>query len=150
MRALDVPAENFDLIRGEKANMVRVRLYEIHGPIGAADLPTPGDDQPVEGIVSYSTYDLWEFDQDNLFDYVAAHFSWYLEKAKSDYEKSLATEVREDRNSRLILADIAVNKALDNGDSEAEAKARQYRQALRDVPDQAGFPYNVIWPVLAG
>ena len=25
-----------------------------------------------------------------------------------------------------------------------------YIQALRDVPDQAGFPYDVEWPMLGG
>lgn len=54
-----------------------------------------------------------------------------------------ANEVRADRNRRLAdtdwtqLADAPVN----------QAEWATYRQALRDVPEQAGFPWDVIWPI---
>lgn len=31
--------------------------------------------------------------------------------------------------------------------SNGEGRLKTYRQALRDVPEQAGFPYAVEWPV---
>ena len=41
-------------------------------------------------------------------------------------------------------ADRAINKAEDNGlDSKV---LRQYRQALRDITGQSGFPEKVKWP----
>lgn len=46
----------------------------------------------------------------------------------------------------LAQADILVNKAQDSNDADALAKARAYRQALRDVPEQQGFPTNITWP----
>jgi len=55
-------------------------------------------------------------------------------------------EVREKRNTLLTEADNLVNKALDLGDPIFEKEARSYRQALRDVPDQEGFPDNIDWP----
>lgn len=61
-------------------------------------------------------------------------------KAMKDAEQ--AKNVREDRNLRLAecdwtqLADSAVDKAV----------WATYRQALRDVPSQSGFPWNVTWP----
>ncbi len=52
--------------------------------------------------------------------------------------------VREDRNQRLSacdwtqLADSPVDKAL----------WLTYRQALREVPSQPGFPWEVTWPIM--
>lgn len=51
-------------------------------------------------------------------------------------------EVRKDRDTRLSdtdwtqVADAPVDKAA----------WATYRQALRDVPEQAGFPYDITWP----
>ena len=61
-------------------------------------------------------------------------------KAQKDAEQ--AKSVRDQRNTKLTesdwtqVADAPVNK---------EAWAT-YRQALRDVPSQAGFPWEVTWP----
>lgn len=61
-------------------------------------------------------------------------------KAMKDAEQ--AARVREDRNRRLAdcdwtqLADSPVDKAV----------WATYRQALRDVPTQTGFPWTVVWP----
>jgi hypothetical protein len=54
--------------------------------------------------------------------------------------KDKIEHVRHDRNSRLTQCD---DTPLDN---VAKAKWAAYRQALRDVPDQAGFPFDVNWP----
>lgn len=53
--------------------------------------------------------------------------------------------VRQDRNSRLTQCDWTQvdDTPLDN---VAKAQWAAYRQALRDVPDQLGFPFNVTWP----
>lgn len=54
-----------------------------------------------------------------------------------------AAAVRLERNQRLAecdwtqLADAPVDAAV----------WATYRQALRDVPDQTGFPWNVTWPM---
>jgi len=62
-------------------------------------------------------------------------------------EEVLAAEVRVKRDKLMSEADILVNKALDLQDKEAENAARSYRQALRDIPEQEGFPLNIEWPV---
>ena len=56
-----------------------------------------------------------------------------------------AAAIRAERNARIAEADIAINKAEDAG--QDTTVLRQYRQALRDVPQQAGFPDSVSWPV---
>ena len=61
-------------------------------------------------------------------------------KARKDAEQ--ADQVRIDRNKRLAETDWT-QLADSTADKEAWAT---YRQALRDVPTQAGFPWNVQWP----
>jgi hypothetical protein len=59
-----------------------------------------------------------------------------------------AASVRADRNARLAATDWRVIKALEEGNG-LNFDVAAYRQALRDVPSQPGFPWNVVWPVLA-
>lgn len=58
----------------------------------------------------------------------------------------IENEKRAERNRLLAEADIAINKAFDSGADLTALK--EYRQALRDVPQQAGFPNNIDWPVM--
>jgi hypothetical protein len=67
-------------------------------------------------------------------------------KARLDDQQ--ATSVRADRNARLAATDWRVIKALEEGNG-LDFDVATYRQALRDVPSQPGFPWNVVWPVLA-
>jgi hypothetical protein len=61
-------------------------------------------------------------------------------KAQKDAEQ--ATAIRNDRNKRLADSDWT-----QLADSTADKAAwATYRQALRDITTQAGFPWNVTWP----
>jgi hypothetical protein len=63
--------------------------------------------------------------------------------AKAAKDAAQATAVRADRDRRLAdsdwtqVADAPVDKAA----------WATYRQELRDVPAQAGFPWDITWPV---
>jgi hypothetical protein len=65
------------------------------------------------------------------------------DEAKAAKDAAQATAVRADRDRRLAdsdwtqVADAPVNQAA----------WATYRQGLRDVPAQAGFPYDITWPV---
>jgi hypothetical protein len=56
-----------------------------------------------------------------------------------------ARRIRRDRDQRLAacdwtqLADVKL-------DAQQQSDWKKYRQALRDVPSQGGFPWNVTWP----
>lgn len=52
-----------------------------------------------------------------------------------------ASEVREKRNSLLAETDY-----LALGDTTLSSDMAAYRQALRDITSQAGFPNNITWP----
>ena len=56
-------------------------------------------------------------------------------------DATAAEGVRTDRDSRLVVTDF-------HGltDMTMSAEMTTYRQALRDVPEQDGFPHEVTWP----
>ncbi len=60
-------------------------------------------------------------------------------------EEQQKMQVRAQRNSLLTLCDWT---QLPDAPLTAEQKQEwaEYRQALRDVPEQAGFPDAVVWP----
>ena len=66
-------------------------------------------------------------------------------KTKDEEREELAAEIRRTRDELLAKTDWS--QFPDNprcGDHQILA----YRQALRDVPGQAGFPYDVVWPTI--
>ena len=52
-----------------------------------------------------------------------------------------ATQVREERDAKLAACDW-----MANSDVTMASAWTTYRQGLRDVPAQAGFPTDVTWP----
>ena len=56
-----------------------------------------------------------------------------------------AAEVRAKRNELLAATDWT-QLADSQLDEEAQAAMQAYRQALRDIPQQEGFPLSVEWP----
>jgi DNA topoisomerase VI subunit A len=54
-----------------------------------------------------------------------------------------AAEVRAERNDKLTATDWT--QTLDTPQVTKD-KYATYRQALRDVPSQAGFPWTIEWP----
>tara|TARA_R100000963_G_C4627005_1_gene92999 strand:+ start:579 stop:1073 length:495 start_codon:yes stop_codon:yes gene_type:complete len=58
-------------------------------------------------------------------------------------DATAAHSVRTDRDSRLAVTDF---HGLTDTDMSEEMTA--YRQALRDVPQQEGFPHEIDWPVI--
>ena len=64
-------------------------------------------------------------------------------KATKDNEQ--AKSVRADRDRRLAECDWVTIRAMDTG-TAMSAEWSAYRQALRDITAQDGFPWNVVWP----
>ena len=62
---------------------------------------------------------------------------------KTYLNAGLAIRMRDERNGKLRASDWTQLP-----DVQVDASAWQtYRQALRDVPAQQGFPANITWPV---
>ena len=65
-------------------------------------------------------------------------------KATKDAEQ--ASAVRQSRDDKLKETDWIVIKNLELN-ANIPGAWEVYRQALRDVPTQAGFPWTITWPV---
>ena len=62
---------------------------------------------------------------------------------RTDAQKE--NDARSERNALLSQSDWAVMPDSPLSDSD-KTSWQTYRQALRDVPAQAGFPDNITWP----
>lgn len=61
----------------------------------------------------------------------------------AEYDEEVAQNIRLERNNLLTASDWTqvVDAPVD------QAAWAEYRQALRDITSQEGFPHNVVWPV---
>ncbi len=69
----------------------------------------------------------------------------FLGKTQAEENEELAQEIRAKRDRLLSQTDWT--QTVDNplaGNEDITA----YRQALRDIPEQAGFPWEIEWPEL--
>lgn len=75
------------------------------------------------------------------------YYNSLLELAKKEYEQKLANEVRKIRDELLKETDKFL---LDDFPilPEVKEKYKSYRNALREIPEQSGFPHTVLWPSL--
>ena len=118
-------------------------------------------ENPMEIVDNEDGSRLWECDEyvlklrdrAGIEEHVKENFAKFFEYAKEDERAKLADAVRLKRDillkesdpemciDRFVGPDITakIENAL-NGEWAA------YRQALRDIPKQAGFPYNVVFP----
>lgn len=62
-------------------------------------------------------------------------------------DEELASRVRMRRDSMISRTDFYVQPDYPS-DPEGLEAVKAYRQALRDVPEQSGFPRNVQWPAM--
>lgn len=62
-------------------------------------------------------------------------------------DEELAARVRMRRDSLISRTDFYVQPDYPGDPAGLEA-VKAYRQALRDIPEQSGFPRNVQWPSL--
>ncbi len=67
--------------------------------------------------------------------------------AKEAYDEVMAKRVRAERNAKLAKTDYLMMPDYPL-DSETKAKVEEYRQALRDISKQEGWPNEIVWPKL--
>lgn len=60
------------------------------------------------------------------------------------FQEAQMMEIKQVRTRLMVEADHLVNTAQDNGIDETPF--RQYRQALRDIPQTFTNPEDVVWP----
>jgi hypothetical protein len=104
---------------------------------GSGDEPTRWD---------YEEYALTVRNRSGLVEDIENGLEAWIAAAKSaEYEK-LATELREKRDELLKKSDWT--QTVDAPLSAEEITAwQEYRQALRDIPQQEEFPYSITYPI---
>jgi hypothetical protein len=68
------------------------------------------------------------------------NISSYVPPSREEIE----LEVKLQRNQLLSMSDWS---QFPDVPENIKLKWVEYRQALRDIPQQGGFPHNVIWPI---
>ena len=76
-------------------------------------------------------------------DAVVGGIAIYLTDA--EYDTVLAASARQKRDRLIAVTDYLVTPDYPISDDRL-AKVKTYRQALRDIPEQAGFPRTITWP----
>lgn len=113
------------------------------------DIQGPFERAAVEGTESYFTYDRYELDatyREDLETSIQGNLQTWIDAAKAKEESEAAANVRKERNRRL--AEIDWTQTIDAPISQKSREAlRTYRQELRNITEQPGFPEEVIWPV---
>ncbi|MCI9063356.1 MAG: hypothetical protein HFJ17_01965 [Clostridia bacterium] len=96
-------------------------------------------------IYVYDMYQITIENRPNLEEDIQNNFDIWLQFAKDcEYEK-LAAEIRNKRDNLLTQTDwTQVTDTVLNTEKQQEYK--EYRQQLRDIPEQQEFPYHVVFP----
>ena len=63
----------------------------------------------------------------------------------AEYDTVLAASARQKRDRLIATTDYLVTPDYPISDDRL-AKVKIYRQALRDIPEQSGFPRSITWP----
>ena len=63
----------------------------------------------------------------------------------AEYDTVLAASARQKRDRLIAVTDYLVTPDYPISDDRL-AKVKIYRQALRDIPEQSGFPRTIAWP----
>lgn len=118
-------------------------MSELYSYKGAYPYPTPAD------MVGYTISDFTladpkpELAADEKLDWTGT--SWLVRKANSAEAAIEGQRIRTERDSLLQSSDIQVLRAYESQTPVPPAVV-EYRQALRDITSQAGFPWEVLWP----
>lgn len=117
------------------------------------------------------TYDMYKIElnnRPNLSEEIEQKFESWLDFAKDCEYMQLAAQVREKRNALLAETDkemcidrmgieipeeintvnllTVVTNVFKGISNILNNKMSKYRQELRDITKQEGFPYNIVWP----
>lgn len=123
-----------------------------------------------ESVIKY-VYDMYKVAaqyRENLAEEIENNYEKWLEFAKKEEYENLAEEIRAKRNELLKDTDkemcidrlnlnfpdnlsmtniiSSLKDFFDGFASISKSNIAKYRQELRDITKQEGFPYNVKWP----
>ena len=106
---------------------------------------TNSNDDKGDTIYSYDEYLLIMPDRDGLGKIVTDNLPVWLAYAKSQETDNQAQAVRDKRDKLLAGTDWTQTDDAPLSSTDRESM-RQYRQSLRDITSQSGFPQKIAWP----
>ena len=80
-------------------------------------------------------------DNSALRELIGSNYAAFVTPTTDEINAALAADVRAERNAKLADSDWRASQDVTMSD-----EWRTYRQLLRDLPAQAGFPGNITWP----
>lgn len=127
------------------------------------------DQEEQQMVYEYDSYTLTVKNRPDLENDISTNYNCWFEKAKQVEYDELAAEIRAKRDELLAETDKeftldrvdfsfpdkittstllkSVTDILDGLKGICNSEMAKYRQALRDIPQQDGFPYDVKFPV---
>ncbi len=157
------PANSF-ILDNRKGNLIEVTFFDDI----KSEMRKEQDSENEVEVFTYKVYKITTTFREDLEEHIQNNLNDWLESLKEQEKNSLATEIREKRNKLLeesdkymILDRLTMDfpqeisltnivsvikdffKTLSNIKNGSWAK---YRQELRDLPNQEGFPYDVKFP----
>ena len=118
---------------------------EGHEPVlVAVPLPRVGEGL-TDFVAAYAPLAVWEAEE-VAFATVEVGASGEVDLSVTAPVADLAAQLRAERDLRLMQTDWIYLPDVTRPEDIAAWEA--YRQALRDVPQQVGFPEGVVWPTL--
>lgn len=152
-----IAPKNFK-ISDRKGNLIEVAFFD--------DIKEIQEEE--ETLYEYSIYTIKTIFREDLESFINDNYESWLTLAKETDYQVVAKEVREKRNKLLEESDkqllldrlnidlpseittlnllSVVVKLFDNLKSILNGEWAEYRQKLRDITTQEGFPYNVEYP----
>lgn len=98
-----------------------------------------------DGSFTYDEYLLSMQDRAGLEKIVQDNMEVWLAYAKAQETEQLAADARTQRDK--LLSDTDWTQVDDAPISDADRESmRKYRQSLRDIASQSGFPQAIVWP----
>ena len=82
---------------------------------------------------------------DNVGDKSSGIGSIAIVLTDAEYDTVLAASARQKRDRLIAVTDYLVTPDYPI-EPDRLAKVKIYRQALRDIPEQSGFPRSITWP----
>lgn len=121
-------------------NLVAVNSVEI--PIYDAARGRLSEELPIKEVKTVDGKEVTSWKQNWVFTEYDAN---YLEKAAQEAKDRKIQLERQKRDGLLHESDVDLLRKIEAGSAITD-EFKAYRQALRDVPAQSGFPDSITWP----
>lgn len=112
-------------------------------------MPLQDNDTAAGICYEADVYNLTVLNVHDLAARIERDYDAWLQAAVALDTQNTAAQARERRNQ--LLADTDYLLATDYPiASDRLTAVKAYRQALRDISAQAGWPYDIVWPTMQG